>query len=129
MPGPFESALSSILEAPEHARRAVRVILALGRNRLELIGVEAREESLFLLRLLLLAAAAFLFLALAIVVGTFTIIYAVGPEHRLVAMICATALFAFIGFILALVARMKMRTATPPFSQTVAELRKDEDCL
>ncbi|QJT08163.1 phage holin family protein [Oceanidesulfovibrio marinus] len=129
MPGPFESALSSILEAPEHARRAVRIILALGRNRLELVGVEAREESLLLLRLLILAAAAFLFLALAVVVGTFTVIYAVGPEHRLTALVCATALFAIIGVILVLVTRMKVRNAKPPFSQTVAELRKDEDCL
>lgn len=129
MPGPLESALTSILEAPEHARRAVRLILALGRNRVELLGVEAREESLFLLRLLILAAAAFLFLALAVVVGTFTVIYAVGPEHRLTALLAATALFALTGIVLALVARARASKARLPFSQTVEELRKDEECL
>lgn len=129
MSGPLESALASILEAPEHARRAVRLILALGRNRLELLSVEAREESLFLLRLLFIAAAAFLFLALAIVLGTFTVIYAVGPEHRLTALIAATGVFLLVGLGLALGARASMRKKKFPFSQTVAELRKDEECL
>lgn len=129
MPGPLESALTSLLEAPEHARRAVRLVLALGRNRVELLGVEAREESLFLLRLVFTAAAAFLFLALAVVVGTFTVIYAVGPEHRLTALLGATGLFALVGIVLVLVARARVRKARLPFSQTVEELRKDEECL
>jgi uncharacterized membrane protein YqjE len=129
MPGPLESALGSILEAPEHARRAARLIVALAQNRVELLGVEAREESLFLLRLFLTAAAAFLFLALAVLLGTFTVVFAVAPEYRLLALLVATALYAAIGLVLALVARHKVKQASPPFAQTVEELRKDKECL
>lgn len=113
----------------ESLRRIGTSLQALVRCRLELFTVEWQEEKLRLLNLLFwLGLAAVLGLAgvfLALTALAFWL-WTVAGYFGLIGLAAAT-IAAALGVLLAI--RKKIMTGPPPFSQTLAELRKDGECL
>ena len=109
-------------------RRMGESFLALLRNRFELFSVELQEEKLRLLNLVLwlCVAAALGFAGVFVtVVALAFILWTVAGYLGLIglAVICFGAAVAIIMGI-----RKKIQSGPVPFSQTVAEFRKDSEC-
>lgn len=123
------SLLSELLkEVPASLRALVGIGLALAENRLELAGLELQEEKARILGLLA-ALLAGLFLGMAglavLIVGLALLL---GPEGRLWLLLCAGGVFLLASLALLLGARSSLRRHRP-FSQSLAELRKDRRAL
>lgn len=113
----------------ESLRRMGESLLALVRGRFELFAVEWQEEKLRLLRLLIwLAVAVALGAAgLLLVLATLALwLWEVAGYLGLIGLAMAT-LAAASGLVWRL--RRAIRTGPQPFTQTLAEFRKDSECL
>jgi uncharacterized membrane protein YqjE len=113
----------------ESLRRIGGSLSALLRSRFELFTVELQEEKLRLLNLLV-----WLGLALALATaGIFVAIIALAfwlwevAGYAGLIGLAAVALAAALGILWTI--RRKIQTGPAPFAQTVAELRKDGECL
>jgi uncharacterized membrane protein YqjE len=113
----------------ESLRRLCDTGLALLQNRAELFAVEIQEQKTRLVRILLLAAAAMFAANMAAIVVTVTIIVLAGERGRVPALIglCVFYLLATAAAFLAL--RRELRSAPPPLSGTIGELKKDRECV
>ena len=110
-------------------RRIGDSFLTLTRTRFELFTVELQEEKLRLFNLLIwiTLAAAFGFVGVFIIVIALAIwLWAIGGYLGLIALGVA-ALAVAVGIILSI--RNQLQTGPAPFAQTVAEFRKDGECL
>lgn len=110
-------------------RRIGDSFLTLTRSRFELFTVELQEEKLRLFNLLIwiTLAAAFGFAGVFIIVITLAIwLWAIGGYLGLIALGVA-ALAGAAGILLSI--RNQLQTGPAPFAQTVAEFRKDGECL
>lgn len=117
-------------ERPEPSvRRVGAAILALTGTRVELAGVELREETLRAGRLLLLGAIAVLLLSAALIFAGAFVVVAVGAENRLFALGAIVAIYAAAAVGLLLKIRTSLRDGPAPFAATVRELRADVDAL
>lgn len=113
----------------DSARSTADSLLGLVQNRFELAGVELQEEKIRLLNLLV-------WLAVAIALGTAGLLIGMGAlalflwDKAGYAGLIGLALVALAGGagILHTIHR-RIHTARPPFAQTVAEFRKDRECL
>jgi len=113
----------------ESVRRMGESFLSLMRNRLELFTVELQEEKLRLLNLLIWIglAAIFGFAGVLIVMITLAFwLWAIAGYFGLLGLALASLAAAF-GIVLNI--RNKIQTSPVPFAQTVAEFRKDGECL
>lgn len=108
--------------------RALDTALATVQNRLELFSVELREEKYRLVELLVLAGGILALALMALALLTFTIVFVLPEEARVMALIGLTLIYAVaIGLgIRTLRARLK---SWVPFSGTLGELQKDRACL
>jgi len=100
---------------------------ALMRNRVELFGVELQEQRLRLLRMMILGAAGVFLANLALVMLTITVIVLAGPEARPLVLVGLTLLYLTAATIVFLRLRKEVRSAPPPFNDTISELRKDSE--
>jgi uncharacterized membrane protein YqjE len=110
-------------------RRIGESLLGLIRSRFELFAVELQEEKLRLLNLLV-------WLGIAVTLGAAGLLVGVGAlaiwlwnttgYPGLIALALA-ALAVAAGVLSSL--RRRIRTGPPPFAATVAEFRKDSECL
>ena len=120
------AALSELLAA---AGRMAGLALDIVVDRLELLGLEAREVKVRLVQMLLLAvfgAALFLMgLALAVV----ALFLALPPPGRLWLAVGGGALLLLLGTCALLVLRRRLARLPLAFSQSVAELKKDRACF
>lgn len=110
------------------AVRLLRTVAATVHNRAELLALEVQEEGIKLVGLLLLVGVVIGFGLLSFIMLTFTILFAVGEEHRLLAAIIMTLVYLGVTGAAAwyLQARLKNWSAFPA---TRAELRKDREWL
>jgi len=113
----------------ESLRRIGASLSALLRNRFELFTVEWQEEKLRLLNLLvwlgfaaILGAAGMFIGLLALAYWLWTVAGYAGPVGLAVVAVAAAG-----GILLGV--RGKIKTGSAPFPQTVAEFRKDGECL
>jgi len=103
--------------------------LAQVQNRVELFAVEFQEEKARLLKTLVLAGGVFFLAGVAVIMVTLTVVWLAGESARLPLLIGFSVLYvagAVAGF---LAFRKMIRTAPPPFQDTVSELKKDRDWL
>lgn len=110
-------------------RRIGVSLLALTRSRLELFTVELQEEKLRLLNLLIWLGVALVLGAAGIVVAMAALtfwVWAVAGYAGLVGL-AVTALV--IAAVILSVIRLKIQTGPTPFAHTVAEFKKDAECL
>ena len=103
--------------------------LALVRNRVELFSVELQIEEARLIKLLVLAAAAVLLANMAVLMGTAVVMVFAGERARVPVLL---GLFLF--YVLAATAaffalRRHLRSTTPPFNETLSEVKKDCEWL
>jgi uncharacterized membrane protein YqjE len=113
----------------ESLRRIGESLLALLRNRFELFTVEWQEEKLRLINLLVwlgLAAALGLAGVLIALIALAFWLWAVFGYAGLFGLSVASLAVALV---ILWSIRRKIKTGPPPFSQTVAEFRKDGECL
>jgi len=103
--------------------------LALAQNRAELFSLELEEQKGRLLRTFLLAGSLVFLANLAVLMVALTIIVAVGENARVSVLIGLSAFFSVAAVVTGLLLRREVRSAPPPFEQTVAELQQDRDWL
>jgi uncharacterized membrane protein YqjE len=98
-------------------------------NRVELFAVELQEEKSRAIELLIFAMCGVFLGVIAVVVVTFTIAFLLEGDARRIALIIFSALYVVgsAGFFLAV--RSLLKNRPPPFSATIAELKKDRACL
>jgi uncharacterized membrane protein YqjE len=124
------------MEGPEEKKRGIfpslrrlfKVIAATAENRVELLLVEWHEERLRLVEALLLAGVVLILALMTLMVATFTIVVVCLVTHQigLVVALGLVYLLATIGCYLLLRKRLK---SWAPFAATLAELKKDKECL
>jgi uncharacterized membrane protein YqjE len=106
-------------------RSAVGVL----QNRIELLAVEFEEQKLRLVRLFLLAGAAIFLANAALLVISATIVVLVGEQARGVVLIGLSVGYTIAAFWAFWALRKELRTAPPPFRDSIAEITKDTDWL
>jgi len=104
-------------------------LLALLQVRLELLGVEAREEVNRLAELVALVAVACVLGCLGLGFLAILITVALWDENRLMALTGFTVLFLTLAAVAIWLARSRYRRDHPPFEASLAELRRDRDAL
>jgi len=113
----------------ETLRRLCSRALRSLQNSVELFAVEVQEQKARLVKVLILTATAVLLANMALLVLTATIVVLAGPGARKPVLI-ALSLFYVLGaagtFVLL---RKELRSAPPPFEDTVSELKKDFEWL
>ena len=100
--------------------------LAILQNRLELLIIEFKEEKSRVISLGVWAAA-LIFLAFLGIVALMLTLTFVFWEQR-VAVMAGFCAFFFVGAVGSLIA-LKSKIKTPPFSETVSQLKKDREWL
>ena len=110
-------------------RRVCESVLTLLHNRIELFAVELQEEKTRAVELLIFALAGVFLGVIAVIVVTFTIAFLLDEEARRIALIVFSVLYVSgsAGFFLAV--RSLLKNRPPPFSATIAEIKKDRACL
>jgi uncharacterized membrane protein YqjE len=103
--------------------------LALFQNRVELFGVEVEEQKCRLVKQLILAGAAIFLANTAILVVTATIVLLVDQSVREAVLIGLSVMYVLAALTAFMALRKEMRSAPPPFSGTISELKKDCDWL
>jgi len=96
-------------------------------NRVELFAVELKEEKHNILELVMCLAVALFFGMMALIVFTTTVILLFEGVGRLCAA-CAFFVFYLLGGLIAWTrAKARIRESSLPFSDTIAEMRKDRE--
>ena len=107
------------------ARDVGAAVVGLVRTRLELLGIEVREEALYLQRALVLGIVAAFFLGGALVLVGILVAAAFWDSHRLLALGAVAALYALAGTAGLMRLRSSVQRRPPPFDTTVRELEAD----
>jgi uncharacterized membrane protein YqjE len=110
-------------------RGLVTTAVAIAQTRLELLGVELREETARILALLAYGAAALLLLAAGIVFLAIFLTVLLWDSHRLLVLGVFTALFLGGGGLALAVAVRRARQEPQLFAASVAELLQDRTAL
>ena len=110
---------------PGSARDLGAAVLALLGTRVELAGVELREESLRLTRFVVLAVVAALLLAAALVLFGVWVAAFFWDTHRLLALGLVVAAYAAIAVGILLRIKAAATGGPMPFAATVRELQED----
>jgi uncharacterized membrane protein YqjE len=113
----------------ESLRRIGASVLALLRDRFELFTVEGQEEKLRLIHLLIALGLAVAFGVAGVFVALFAVVFWLWTTAGYAGLIglAAAALAVALGLIWTI--RHQIRTGPKPFAHTVAEFRKDGECL
>ncbi|WP_027186042.1 phage holin family protein [Desulfovibrio inopinatus] len=111
------------------SNRFLGLALDLAKNRLELVSIELREETTFLLSMFIWGCLAVVLTLMTLVLVTFTVVFLLDASLRPIALIVATALYAFSATLILIVMKYKLKNRKPPFAATAAELAKDRQCL
>jgi uncharacterized membrane protein YqjE len=113
----------------ESLRKLGRTGVAVLQNRLELLAVEVEEQKVRLVRVLVLAGAAVFLANTALLAVSVTIVMLAGERARVAVLIALSVVYVSAAAWAFLALRRELRTAPPPFQDTVAELKKDGEWL
>ena len=110
-------------------RRLLDTLLATAQNRVELFALELQEEKCRLIELLLWLSAVVALGLLSLAMVTLTIVVLFWDNGRLAALITLSVLYLLAtgGAYWAL--NTRLRKGNLPFSGTVSELKKDQECI
>ncbi len=103
--------------------------VGLVQNRLELFSVELEEQKLRLIRLLILTAAAIFLANTALLTVSAAIVILAGEQARLGVLIGLSVVYLGGAFWAVLALRKELRSAPPPFENSLGELKKDTELL
>lgn len=110
-------------------RNLGRSAVAVLRNRVELFSVELEEQKLRLTRVLILAGAAIFLGNTAILAVSATIVVLAGEQARVAVLVGLSVLYIAAAVWAFLALRKELRSAPPPFQDSISELKKDTDWL
>ena len=110
-------------------RRAAGHAVGLGGNRLELFGIEWREEIERQMAHLIWLLLALVFAGLALLLASILVLILCWDNHRLEAAVGLMLLYASFAGGCALVLRKKLRDAPTPFAVTLDEFQRDRAAL
>ncbi|SRR6266568_6761194 len=113
----------------ESLRHLVRTGIGVAQNRVELFSVELEEQKARLVKVLVLAGAAVFLANSALLAVSVTIVVLAGEEARVAVLIGLSVVYVSAAVWAFLALRKELRSAPPPFQDTVSELRKDADWL
>jgi len=115
---------------PDALRALFASVVALGRTRLELFGIEFAEQKANALRISVLAAIGLVCLAMAAMVFTaFVAVMFWDTEYRLLAVGLTGLVWLLAGVFCLVAASRHVKHAKHPFAMTLAELERDYDVL
>ncbi len=118
-------------ELPPKLVPSLRALISTGTSllhtRLALAGIELEEEVQRIIGAAVLALLALMAGSLALIVGTFTIVAAVAPDHRVLTMVIITVVYLMAAVLLVVRIKTIFSTRPPIFSGTLAELEKDKE--
>lgn len=104
-------------------------VLSLLQVRLELLGVEAREEVNRVTELVALVAVACVLACLGLGFLAILITVALWDSHRLVALTGFTVLFLTLAGVAIVMARARLARGSHMFQTSLGELKRDQDAL
>lgn len=110
-------------------RRIADSLLGILQARLRLFSLELQSERLRLVDLLLKLAVALAFATVGLLLGTFTLALFVWQVARYAGLVAMTVLLLAAGGFLVWRIRRELQQAPPPFAKTIAEFKKDRECL
>lgn len=110
-------------------RRAAGHAVGLGGNRLELFGIEWREEIERQMVHLVCLLLALVFAGLALLLASVLMLILFWDTHRIAVAIGLMLAYAALATICALVLRQKLRDAPTPFAVTLDEFQRDRAAL
>ncbi len=113
----------------ESARTFVAGVIAIGQTRLELLGVEMREEMARWTTTLIGGLAAVLLAVLGIAFGALAIVIAVPEDRRVLAALLVAAGFVVAAIAVALVVRSAARRKPHAFEASLAEIARDYQAI
>ncbi len=113
----------------ESLRHFVRTGVGVLQNRVELFSVEVEEQKARLVRVLVLAGAAVFLANTALLAVSVTIVVLAGEQARVAVLIGLSLVYVSAAVWAFLALRKELRSAPPPFQDTVSELKKDTDWL
>jgi uncharacterized membrane protein YqjE len=124
------------MEGPEEKRRGVfasmsrllKIIAATVANRVELLLVEWQEERLRLVEALLLAGVVLILMLMTLMVATFAIVAVCLLNHQIGLVIALCVLYLLATLVCGWLLRKRLKEWVP-FASTLAELKKDKECL
>jgi uncharacterized membrane protein YqjE len=124
------------MEGPEEKKRGVfasigrlfKIIAATAANRVELLLVEWQEERLRLVEALLLAGVVLILVLMTLMAATFTIVVLCLINHQ-IGLVIALCLFYLLATVACGWLLRKRLKEWVPFASTLAELKKDKECL
>jgi uncharacterized membrane protein YqjE len=104
------------------------VVLAMLQSRLGLVSLELREEFVHWTGAALLAALAFFLGQLGLLLLTLAVV-ALFPEHAALTLALCGGLYLAAAAACIVTLRQRLKVRPPPFSDSVAELKKDREWL
>ncbi len=112
---------SNILE------RLFNLLIEIVQNRLKILQLELREEKVHFIQIFIMATITVFLAVLTFVVATFTVIYAVAVEYRLLGLLIATGVFVVATLILALALIGRLRRHPIPFTHAISEMTRNKE--
>src|SRR5258708_39933041 len=106
-------------------RQLVRTGVGVLQNRAELFSVEFEEQKVRLVKALVLAGAAVFLANSAVLALSVTIVVLAGERARVAVLIGLSVIYVSAAVWAFLALRKELRSAPPPFQDTVSELKKD----
>ncbi len=101
-------------------------LVGMAHTRVQLLALEIEEERRHFLAMLVLILLAAFCLGCAVVLLTTLLIVACWDAHRLLVLLALAAGYGLAGVMAVLWTTHKMRSKSPPFATSLAQLRKDE---
>lgn len=122
MPGVFDEAFAG-------SGRMLGLAADLVADRLELLGLEAREVKIRLLQLLILACLGSAFLVAGMALAILAVLLAIPPAWRLPVTASGAGLCLVAAAVALFALRRRAGRLPLAFAQTVRELKKDRECF
>ncbi|HUJ09199.1 MAG TPA: phage holin family protein [Verrucomicrobiae bacterium] len=110
-------------------RRLLDSALALVQNRLQLLGIELEEERVRLFDLVLRVVGVAVFSFLALIAATALVVVWLWETSPVAVLIVITLLYAGLAVWIGYSLKQRLHHGPPPFAGTLAEFKKDCECL
>jgi uncharacterized membrane protein YqjE len=122
------SKIGSQLFGPANvAGRFFNLLVEILQNGLKILSLELREEKIHLIQIFIMATITVFLAVLTMVVITFTVIFAVPVEFRLLGLLIASGVFLFTTLILVLALVRKLNNHPIPFTHAISEMTRREE--
>ena len=107
--------------------RLFGLLVEIVQNRLKILTLELREEKIHFIQIFIMATIIVFLAVLSVVAITFTAIYAISEEFRLLGLLVATGVFLVATLILVLVLVRKLSHHPIPFTHALSEMTRNKE--